>query len=48
MNNKDETTKWRSSGAIELMLVLVFVCVNFSLNQETELQRLRPQQYQLR
>jgi len=31
MNNKDETTRW--SGAIELMLVLVFVCVNFSLNQ---------------
>ena len=29
MNNKDETTKWRSSGAIELMLVLVLVCVNF-------------------
>ena len=36
MNNKDETTRW--SGAIELMLVLVLVCVNFSLNQETERQ----------
>ncbi len=33
MNNKDETTRW--GGAIELMLVLVFVCVNLSLNQET-------------
>ena len=29
MNNKDETTRWRWSGAIELMLVLAFVCVNF-------------------
>jgi hypothetical protein len=27
MNNKDETTRW--SGAIELMVVLVFICVNF-------------------
>ena len=27
MNNKDETTRW--SGAIELMVVLVLVCVNF-------------------
>lgn len=33
MNNKDETTRW--SGAIELMLVLVLVCVNFSLSLET-------------
>lgn len=30
MNNKDETTRWRCSGAIELMLVLVLVCVNYS------------------
>lgn len=44
MKNKDETTRW--SGAIELIVVLVFVCVNFSLSQETERQRLRPQQYQ--
>ena len=36
MNNKDETTRW--SGAIELMLVLVLVCVNSWLNQETERQ----------
>lgn len=28
MNNKDDTTRWRWSGAIELMVVLVFVCVN--------------------
>ena len=26
MNNKDEITRW--SGAIEIMIVLVFVCVN--------------------
>lgn len=38
MNNNDETTRWRRSEAIELMLVLVLVCVNFSLNQETERQ----------
>lgn len=44
MNNKDETTRW--SVAIELMVVLVFVCVNFSLNQETELQQRQPQRYQ--
>lgn len=44
MNNKDEATRW--SGAIELMLVLVFVCVNLSLNQETEHQRHQPLQCQ--
>ena len=42
MNNKDETTRW--SGAIELIVVLVFVCVNFSLNQETEHQQRQQQQ----
>lgn len=44
MNNKDETTRW--SGAIELMVVLVFVCVNFSLNQETGRQQRQQQQCQ--
>jgi len=42
--NKDKTTRW--SGAIELMVVIVFVCVNFSLNQEIGLQQRQPQQYQ--
>ena len=42
MNNKDETIRW--SGAIELIVVLVFVCVNFSLNQETEHQQRQQQQ----
>jgi hypothetical protein len=38
MNNKDETTRWRWSGEAELMVVLVFVCVNSSLSRETERQ----------
>ena len=44
MNNKDKTTRW--SGAIELMLVIVFVCVNYSLNLETERQQRQPLQCQ--